>query len=392
MGPYEAWQLRFLARTLSVNQILGDHRNLGGTRLRLRWSAFYALGERDEPDQRVVKYGYLGSDQRRWIPTADRLWSALSQTDIGATTQLRFPLWAEAWGTIGGRIAESNRDFSNRRFVYQMGSPDPYTADPETLFSNQGVGTIVRVLDFTNTRRQLRVVAAGLCGLPHAGNAARGSAVGVGGRASRSVLSDGAVAEPVRRGQHARKPGDEPHRPDRHERASRRGAEIRGQQHDAAPRRLRHDGQPPTGPRARPLRLLRLPPRSEDQREPEPQDRHDPQPGRALGVVLRRGPGRRGVRLLQALPRSDRASDHRHDHAGLDVPERQGGDQLRRRIRAPQRPREAVQAAAPVHRRRKPVADPIPDRARRHGRHACDAPARRSGAIRHQLVTEVCGS
>jgi outer membrane receptor protein involved in Fe transport len=152
MGPYDAWQLRFLARTLSVNQILGDHRNLGGTRLRLRWSAFYAIGQRDEPDQRVVKYGYLGSDQRRWVPTADRLWSALSQKDIGATAQLRFPLWAEAWGTIGARIAESNRDFSNRRFVYQMGTPDPYTADPETLFSNQGIGTIVRVLDFTNTR------------------------------------------------------------------------------------------------------------------------------------------------------------------------------------------------------------------------------------------------
>ncbi len=104
VGPYDTWQLRFLARTLFVNQLLGDHRNLGGTRLRLRWSAFYALGKRDEPDQRLVKYGYYAGSERRWIPTADRLWSELAQTDLGATTQLRFPLWAEAWGTIGGRV------------------------------------------------------------------------------------------------------------------------------------------------------------------------------------------------------------------------------------------------------------------------------------------------
>jgi TonB-dependent receptor len=149
-GPYDTWQLRFLARTIFVNQLLGDHRNLGGTRLRLRWSAFHALGQRDEPDQRVIKYGFVSGSERRWSPPAERLWSELAQTDVGATTQLRFPLWAEAWGTIGGRIVNSSRDFTNRRFHYQMLNPDPYTADPETLFNNQGIGTIVRVVDQTN--------------------------------------------------------------------------------------------------------------------------------------------------------------------------------------------------------------------------------------------------
>ena len=149
-GPYDSWQLRFLARTLFVNQLLGDHRNLGGTRLRLRWSAFHALGRRDEPDQRVVKYGFYSGDERRWIPTADRLWSELSQTDVGGTTQLRFPLWAEAWGTIGGRFVQSDREFSNRRFVYQMGlTPTDYTVDPETLLGPDNIGPSIRVLDFT---------------------------------------------------------------------------------------------------------------------------------------------------------------------------------------------------------------------------------------------------
>jgi outer membrane receptor protein involved in Fe transport len=149
-GPYDNWQLRFLARTIFVNQVLGDHRNLGGTRLRLRWSAFHAIGRRDEPDQRVIKYGFTSGSERRWIPTADRLWSELSQTDIGATTQLRFPLWPEAWGTIGGRVGNSDRDFSNRRFVYQMGgTPTDYTVDPETLFGPANIGPSIRVLDFT---------------------------------------------------------------------------------------------------------------------------------------------------------------------------------------------------------------------------------------------------
>jgi TonB-dependent receptor len=78
------------------------------------------------------------------------LWSDLSQTDIGATTQLRFPLWPEAWGTIGGRFVQSDREFTNRRFVYQMGqTPTDYTVDPEILFGNDNIGPSIRVLDFT---------------------------------------------------------------------------------------------------------------------------------------------------------------------------------------------------------------------------------------------------
>ena len=192
LGPYDNWQLRFLARTLWVNQLLGDHRNLGGTRLRLRWSAFYALGQRDEPDQRVVKYGYLGGDERRWIPTADRLWSELSQTDIGGTAQLRFPLWAEAWGTIGGRIVAIGPRFhaTGASSTRWGGCRVRTRADPETLFSAQGVGPIARVLDFTNTNDSYVASQRSYAAFLHARDAARGSAVGVGRRAPRGVLPD----------------------------------------------------------------------------------------------------------------------------------------------------------------------------------------------------------
>ncbi len=151
--PYDSWQFRFLARTIFLNQLLGDHRNLHGTRLRLRWSAFHALGQRAEPDQRVVSYGESGGIDRRWRPTADRLWSDLSQTDLGGTAQLRFPLWSEAWGTVGGRAVFSDRSFQNRRFqMSERGSamdPTAFTADPETLFGPEGLGTLTTIQETT---------------------------------------------------------------------------------------------------------------------------------------------------------------------------------------------------------------------------------------------------
>ena len=151
--PYEKWQLRFLGRTVFVNQLLGDHRNLGGTRLRLKWSAYYSLGRRDEPDQRTVAYGESGNLAHRWKPTADRLWSGLDQTDVGGTLQLRLPLWTDAWATVGGRVGLSDRSFSNRRFqMYELATasaPDAYAADPETLFGTAGLGTLTSIQEAT---------------------------------------------------------------------------------------------------------------------------------------------------------------------------------------------------------------------------------------------------
>jgi TonB dependent receptor/Carboxypeptidase regulatory-like domain/TonB-dependent Receptor Plug Domain len=116
-GYIEKWQLQFLARTLWFNQAFGDHRNLFGTRLRLRWSAFHAYGNRDEPDRRTVAYGDNGG-VFGWLVRAgsgERFYSRLRQDDIGGTLSLRFPLWAQGWGTLGGFMQGSGRDFFIRR-------------------------------------------------------------------------------------------------------------------------------------------------------------------------------------------------------------------------------------------------------------------------------------
>lgn len=151
----ERWQLQHVARTLLFSQVLGDHRNLGDTRLRLQWSGFASLGRRDEPDRRSVTYGSQGG-QLRWLEKAnsgERFYSELDQVDLGGTTSLRFPLWTDAWGTVGGRARTSGRDFVNRRFRFLQ---DPramdqtvYQAPVEELFDEEAIGTITRIREFT---------------------------------------------------------------------------------------------------------------------------------------------------------------------------------------------------------------------------------------------------
>ncbi len=154
---YSKWQLDFLARALWFNQLLGEHRNLGGTRLRLRWAAFYAYGLRDEPDRRTVAEGTLG-DGIGWLEksgSGERFFSNLRQDDLGATASLRFPLWSQAWGTAGGWAQLSDRSFENRRFR-MLRHPRGTTAETakfqqpvEQLFSPTGIGTLTRIIEDT---------------------------------------------------------------------------------------------------------------------------------------------------------------------------------------------------------------------------------------------------
>ncbi len=158
--PYEKWQFRFLARTVLLHQLLGDHRNLLGTRARIKWGVYYGTGQRDEPDQRTIAYGESGGLPHRWRPSADRLWSELSQTDKGANLQLRFPLWSEATLSIGGRVGFSDRSFATRRFQMQEtfsdSDPSAYAADPETLFGMDGLGTLTRMTEVTQAKDSYR--------------------------------------------------------------------------------------------------------------------------------------------------------------------------------------------------------------------------------------------
>jgi hypothetical protein len=170
-GAYlEKWQLQYLARTLWFNQLFGDHRNLFGTRLRMRWGLFQAYGERDEPDRRTVAYGDNGG-VFEWLVrsgSGERFYSNLSQNDLGANLSARFPLWAEAWATLGGATTRSTRDFSNRRFrmVKNGANTDGsvFQRPIEELLSPQSVGTATDIREETrdnDSYQSLQMLYAG---------------------------------------------------------------------------------------------------------------------------------------------------------------------------------------------------------------------------------------
>jgi outer membrane receptor protein involved in Fe transport len=151
----ERWQMQWVARTLWLTQLRGDHRNIFGERLRLRWNVYGSYGAREEPDRRSVAYGPQGS-LHRWLEksqSGERFYSDLDQIDLGGLTDLRFPLWSEAWGTVGGHVRYTLRDLTNRRFR-MLQDPEnldqtAYQAPVEDLFDEQGIGTLTRILEQT---------------------------------------------------------------------------------------------------------------------------------------------------------------------------------------------------------------------------------------------------
>jgi outer membrane receptor protein involved in Fe transport len=156
MGDVERWQLQYIARTLFFNQLRGDHRNMFGTRLRLRWQAYGGYAGREEPDRRTVTYGPQGSIARRWLEksqSGERFYSSLEQLDAGGVLDLRFPLWSQAWADVGLHFRNTSRSFLNRRFR-MMQDPrnmdqEAYQADIEELFGPQGIGTLTRIQEFS---------------------------------------------------------------------------------------------------------------------------------------------------------------------------------------------------------------------------------------------------
>ena len=155
-GPIERWQLSYIARSMWLNQLRGDHRNLFGSRLRLRWTAYGAHASRDEPDRRTVTYGPQGALVRRWLEksqSGERFYSSLEQLDFGGLFDLRFPLWSEAWGTVGGHVRTTHRSFLNRRFRMMQDTratdQSAFQADVEELFGEEGIGTLTRIQEFS---------------------------------------------------------------------------------------------------------------------------------------------------------------------------------------------------------------------------------------------------
>ena len=218
-GSYlEKWQLQYLARTLWFNQVFGDHRNLFGTRLRLRWAGFHAYGERDEPDRRTVAYGDNGG-VFEWLVrsgSGERFFSNLRQDDVGGNLSLRVPLWAEAWATVGGSTQLSLRGFNNRRFrmVKNQSNTDAaaFQRPIEELLDAQSLGTTTDIREETRDNDSYESQQLLYSGAPAARDADPGTAVAGGRPAHGDPLAERRVAQPLRPAGRRRPQAHRPHR------------------------------------------------------------------------------------------------------------------------------------------------------------------------------------
>ena len=135
----------FVERGILFTQLLGDHRNVGDTRLRLRWTGWASLGRRDQPDRRQV----IQQVESQLITTASRVWLDLDQLAFGGKMNLRFPLWQEAYGTAGLQVDAGRRDFTSRRFVYRPLPNQDLIGDPQVVLGPTGLGTVSTVEELT---------------------------------------------------------------------------------------------------------------------------------------------------------------------------------------------------------------------------------------------------
>ena len=153
----QKWQLQFLARTLWFNQLFGDHRNLFGTRLRLRWAGFHAYGERDEPDRRTVAYGDSGRGPG--MAGARRVGRALLQQPSPGRSrwqpQLAVPAVGPGLGNAGGLCAACVAGLRQPPLPHDQEqrttrTPTVYQRPIEELLSADGIG---RYTDITEETR-----------------------------------------------------------------------------------------------------------------------------------------------------------------------------------------------------------------------------------------------
>lgn len=135
----------FIGRTLSFNQIKGDHHNLGDSRTSFSWNGVVSIGKRDQPDRRLI----VQQVESQAVPTATRFYADLNQLSGGGKAQVRFPVWEAAYGTLGVDAGYEKRDFLVRRFQMRPFAGGVLNGDPEVLYGPDGLGTLSQIQEST---------------------------------------------------------------------------------------------------------------------------------------------------------------------------------------------------------------------------------------------------
>ena len=246
---------------------------------------------------------------------ATAIYSHLRQDDLGGSVSLRFPLWAEGWGTVGALAQLSTRDFGVRRLRTHQEPAEPRrhgirAARSRSFCAPERIGT----LDRDDGGRPSRTTATSRGRRLFAGYAMLetpifGRLSGAGGVRARGVHPEGGVAQPVP-GADDRRAQDAPIAPTS---TPLPGVALKYELTKSMLLRAAY-GMTVSRPQIRELAPYQYYDFLRDrgiEGNPDLKRTLIQNARSALGVVLRRGADRSAVRVLQDVRRS-----HRADRAG----------------------------------------------------------------------------
>ncbi|WNG43182.1 outer membrane beta-barrel protein [Archangium minus] len=152
---FESTRLQFVSRFLSFNQVRGFHRLNGLSDAEIDWQANFSRVERDEPDTRDTLYSDDLSDPSGKFSfpsqpnSGERFFAGLGESSTGGSASLTLP-FSDVRLKAGGMAQMSFRDFSARRFRYQLtGEPVDASLPPEQLFASDNLGAGIRMREST---------------------------------------------------------------------------------------------------------------------------------------------------------------------------------------------------------------------------------------------------
>jgi outer membrane receptor protein involved in Fe transport len=162
-----ATRLSFVARSLDLVQLSGEHKFPDLANAQLKWFGSLGLARRDEPDTRDVVYNYR-ADLDRWayygsVDSGRHFWSEQNERSTVAGMDWTQPLSKdESTKLMFGALANlKKRDFEARRFVFEdaaPGDPNPlkYCAGsalpgncPDKLFLPENIGSLLALREQT---------------------------------------------------------------------------------------------------------------------------------------------------------------------------------------------------------------------------------------------------
>lgn len=135
--------LRYIERRLTFNQLLGEHRQLGGL-VDINWQLNTARTFRSQPDSRRTRYADspFGFAFVTTTGSGERLYTTLNQSDYGAGVDFKVHWADDTVAKIGylGRVAD--RSFGARRVRVQIQTDvvDDLLLSPNELFSDDSAG------------------------------------------------------------------------------------------------------------------------------------------------------------------------------------------------------------------------------------------------------------